>query len=921
MGLDFRLLGELRVIADGEPLALGDVRERKVLAVLAVESGRTVPLSRLVDATWDAAPPATAGRQVQNAISRMRGRLGGDVIRSGGGGYRLAVPEDTVDTRVFTDLISRARQLTDDDLAAALLRRALDLWHGPFLDGLSGDVLDAVGAGFEEQRRAVRDRYFGFMLDLGRHREVTGELAAALTDDPLHETTASQLMLALYRCGRVPDALELYARTRRQLGAELGLDPGPELRTLHKRMLDRDPALVREPSRAAANSVPRQLPAVTWHFAGRRAELASLTADACLVLISAIDGTAGVGKTTLAVHWAQQNAARFPDGQLYVNLRGFDPAGQPAAPADVLRGFLTAFGVQPSGMPSGLDELAAMYRSTLAGRRVLIVLDNARDAAQVRPLLPGGTGCTVIVTSRRRLTGLIAGQGAVPLWLDVLSDDEAGELLAGRLGAERVATAATAATELVALCARLPLALAVVAARAAAQPGVPLRRLADELRRARLDALADEDPLTDVRAALDWSYQQLSAAAARLFRLLSLHPGPDFTAQAAASLAGSSPVAAAASLDELASANMLTTREHGRYEFHDLLREYAAERAAAAEDAATLTAATVRLLECYLHLADAAASQLSRVRFELDLPGRPPDGATAAFTSYQGAHAWFETERHVLVTLVGYAAGRGQHRHAWQLAAVLSIFQHRTGYWTEQGRTQRIALAAAQEAGDLVGQATAWNDLGEALRDTAPADARNCYEQAIVFFTRAGHVRGEAQAWVGSGALHDAAGDPAAALRCGQRALRLYTDAGHRPGQANAYAAISWCLARLGRHREALDAGRLGLRLHPDEDGGTRNTAASQWDSLGFSYIGLRDTERALACFRESLTRYRQTANFRHQATVLTHIGDAHWQAGDTVAATEAWRQALAILDELGHPDAEQVRAKLALRSGSAAGW
>jgi len=435
--------------------------------------------------------------------------------------------------------------------------------------------------------------------------------------------------------------------------------------------------------------IPRQLPTAIRHFAGRAVELRILDelldqvdGPAGPTLISAITGTAGVGKTALALHWAHLAAERFPDGQLYVNLRGFDPSGAPMEPPEAIRGFLDAFGIPPQRIPASPDAQAALYRSLLADRRMLVILDNARDDAQVRPLLPGSSPCLVVVTSRRQLAGLAATECAHLLTLDLLTSGDAREMLARRLGHELVASEAGAADELIGLCARLPLALAIAAARLAARPSRSLQALVEELRPAEnrlraLDAADVADRVTSARAVFSWSYGSLAPPAARMFRLLALHPGPDITAAAAASLAGVSPAEARQLLTELVLANLVAEHEDGRYRCHDLLRACAAEQACRTDSDADRRAAMHRMLDHYLHTAFRAAVLLT----DADPPARPPAPVTGVqpedLTTRSESYAWFEAERAVMSAAIGHAARYGFHRHAWHLPQVLGEFRIR----------------------------------------------------------------------------------------------------------------------------------------------------------------------------------------------------------------------------------------------------
>jgi len=582
-------------------------------------------------------------------------------------------------------------------------------------------------------------------------------------------------MTALYRSGRQADALAAYQRLRGTLDAELGLVPGPALRDLETAILRQDPALDAPlpiavslagpaPSVASAGAAvtvpgPAQLPPPVAAFAGRGAELARLDAlrpgpdgDAVIAVIA---GTAGVGKTTLAVHWAHRVAAHFPGGQLYVNLRGFDPAGPAAAeglgqsgatdPGQALRGFLDAFAVPPERIPARLEDQVALYRSLLAGRRVLVLLDNARDAEQVRPLLPAAPGCLTVVTSRSHLTGLVAGLGAHPLHLDLLPPGEARELLARRLGRGRVSREPDAVEEIIAGCARLPLALTITAARAAASPAFPLAAVAADLREAGhvLDPFDVGDAATDVRAAFWSSYWGLSDDAARLFRLLGLHPGPDVTTGAAASLAGITPDRARGLLGELARGYLLAEQRPGRYACHDLLRAYAAEQAQSAEDEAARQAAVSRLLDHYLHLACAAATQIDPffapavpAPATAAAPATPvapaapvsSQAAPAAPATTEEALAWFAAERAGLLGAVALAADAGLAGHAWRLAWALSTFLLRRGFWSDHATACQAGLAPPAGRATPPGRPTPCSCWGSATPGpvATPTRCRSC---------------------------------------------------------------------------------------------------------------------------------------------------------------------------------------------------
>jgi len=664
--------------------------------------------------------------------------------------------------------------------------------------------------------------------------------------------------------------------------------------------------------------VPRQLPPAVAHFAGRTDELAMLTdllgAEASgTVVISAVGGTAGVGKTALTVYWAHRVADRFPDGQLYVDLRGFSPGGQAVAPAEAVRRFLDALNVPPERIPVDLDAQTALYRSQLAGRRVLVVLDNARDSAQVRPLLPAASGCMVLVTSRNQLSGLVAADGAHPLDLSVLSVGEARELLARRLGAQRVAAEPNAVEEIIARCARLPLALTLVAARAAGRPRVALHMLAGELAdaRRRWQTLTGDDPHTDVRMVFSWSYQALTPAAARLFRLLGLHPGPDITAPAAASLAGITPDAVRPVLAELTRANLLAELTTDRYTSHDLLRGYASHLADTIDTAEQRHTATGRVLDHYLHTAYPADRLLYPTRDPVPLA--PPRAGITPEQLSDPAQAldWFLAQRPVLLAAVAHAAATGFDTHTWQLAWTLATFLDRRALWHDWVAVGRAAVAAAQRLADPAIQTRTFLNLAHAhLRLGHFDEAHTQLRHALDLASRSGDQTREAHTHRSLAILSERQGRPAQGLHHAQQALRLFQATGHQAGQARALNEVGWCHALLGEHQQALTHCQQALTLLQQLD--HREGQADTWNSLGYAHHHLGQYTRALTCYQRALTLYQDLGDRYQEATTLTYLGDTHYAAGSRRAARGAWQQALTILDDLAHTDAAQVRAKLA---------
>jgi tetratricopeptide (TPR) repeat protein len=667
-------------------------------------------------------------------------------------------------------------------------------------------------------------------------------------------------------------------------------------------------------------TVPAHLPPDVAGFAGRGHEIARLDAvlddagrAAAAPVIVAISGSAGVGKTCLAVHWAHRVRDRFPDGQLYVNLRGFSPSGPATAPADAVRGFLDALGVAPRQVPATVDAQAGLFRSLLADRRMVVLLDNARDAEQVRPLLPGSPGCLALVTSRSHLPALVATEGAHPVPLDLLTADEARDVLARRLGPDRIAGEPEATDGIIDSCARLPLALAVVAARAATHPHFPLATLAAELGDAHsgLGAFANTDPAIDVRSVFSWSYRQLTPAAARLFRLIGLHPGPDIGAATAASLAGSPLPEVRRLLAELAEVHLLSEHAPARYTFHDLLRAYAAELADAHDAEPERRIALNRMLDHYLHSAFAATMLLhpdhEPVTLDRPRPGVTPDRPADPHQ----ALTWLTTEHADLIAAIDEATRTGFDRHVWPLAWTVSLYLQNAGHWQDRVATQRAALTAATRLADRAGQAHAHRGIAQAYSRLGRDDeARTHFRHALDLCGDDPQVR--AHIHLDLARLAEIRGRHGEALDESRFALDLYRAVGSISGQARALNAVGWCHAQLGRYEEALADCEQALALQREL--GDRTGQADTWDSIGYAHRRLGRYDRAIDCYRHALDLWRGLGSRNHEAETRTHLGDAHDAAGDHDAARTQWQQALEILDEIGHPDADRLRAKTALR-------
>jgi tetratricopeptide (TPR) repeat protein/transcriptional regulator with XRE-family HTH domain len=666
--------------------------------------------------------------------------------------------------------------------------------------------------------------------------------------------------------------------------------------------------------------IPAQLPPDVPCFTGRYDELerldqllADLDRASFTGAIGAISGTAGVGKTALALHWAHQVADRFPDGQLYVNLRGFDHAGQIMVPATAVRVLLDALGVAAEQIPPDLDAQIGLYRSLVAGKRILVLLDNARDSEQVRALLPGAPSTCVLVTSRDDLTPLVVTNAAQLVGLDLMPFGDAHELLARRLGRSRVTAEPEAVDTIVTACAGLPLALAIAAARTQ-QTGFPLATVAAELGSAghRLDALDAGDPTSQIRAVFSWSYRALSPPASRLFQLFGLHPGPDLPTAAAASLAGIAEDDARRLLAELTRAHLLTEHRPGRYTGHDLLRTYAAELTAHRDPPADRQASLDRLLSHYMHTAHAADRILNPHRDPLSIPLDPlAVGAhIEAVPDADRATAWLAAEYPVLTAILEHVADSGLDRHACQLAWLLDTYLDRCGHWYLLTSVWRTALAAAERLDHLPMQAYAYRRLGYIeTRLDRHVEAETALRRGLDLYTDVGDPAGRANVHHALAYLRRRQGDQRAALDHARQAYACFQAAGHERGQAITLNAIGWYLSMLGQHDEALDCCQRALALL--QRVGDPYGQAHAWDNLGSAYHRTGDHGAATDCHRHAIALFRQLGERYYEAATLNRLGDVHVAAGDPDAARTAWRQAWTLLTDLGHADADAVKAKL----------
>ncbi|MEU6248611.1 BTAD domain-containing putative transcriptional regulator [Glycomyces sp. NPDC047010] len=918
----FRVLGPLELEIAGRAVPLHAAKPRALLGLLLLNANGFTESDRLIDQLWAGRPPASADTTLRSYVYQLRRRLeplDGASIEGRSGGYRLAVREGLVDADRFTSLISLGRKAFQDAeyaAAAAAYREGLALWRGPAFDGLDVPAVRDRARTLDDLRGEALEACIGIEMEHTAAPAPLAELEALVAAHPLREGPWRLLMLGLSRAGRQAEALDAYRRLFRILDEELGVRPSDSIEELHREILT---GAVHPQPRTAAPAVPRQLPAAAPYFTGRAAQTAELDAllpggtgdrDAHAATVALVTGTAGIGKTTLAVQWAHRAADRFPDGQLYVNLRGFDPAGTPAEPTEALIGFLRALGALPETLPEGLDALAGAFRTLTADKRVLVVLDNARSFQQVLPLLPGAPQSMALVTSRSRLSGLIA-HGAQPIPLPILDDADAMRFMDRRLREPRTAAEPEAARAIVDACSGLPLALAIAAARASADPHFPLADLAAEMRGAgdRLDALADPDQAADLRAVFSWSYRALTPDTGRLFRLLGLHPGPDFPTAAAAAAAGTTPRRATRMLTELTRANLLTEPAPGRFAFHDLLRAYAAECAEAEDPQADRAAAARRVLDFYLHTTYAAQRIVAPARDAIDLVPASPGVEPAPIADVPSAVAWFTAEHATLIAAVGYAADRGLDSHCWQLAWTVRDLIDRAR-WHGLAPLLRTGLDATRRLGDRAARARLCSILAQNFAHLGdPDDASAHADEALALCEELGDRAGQAHALHVHARIRIRRGRIDEAIACGMRALDLYRAARHEAGEAHVLNSIGWWHCLSGDHEAALHyCGRAMSVMERIED---RIGQADTADSIGHAHMMLGHHTEAVERYRHAIGIYRSLGAHQAEALTCEKLGDTLHAAGDRAAARESWRHALDTYAVLEPADEKSLRAKI----------
>jgi DNA-binding SARP family transcriptional activator len=867
----------MEVDLDGMPAQLGRRRERSLLAILLLELDKVVSVERLTELLWDGRPPASPRKALHSHVSRLRSVVDpardgtyGVRLHGGSAGYFAEANPRQVDVHRFVELFSHARVVREPEAKVAGLREALALWRGPALAGTASDLLHRrLFADLDEQRLEAIRLVIDGELECGRHREVIGELTTLTSEHPEREELWAQLALALYRCDRQTEALAALSRAREHLVVELGIDPGQRLRDLHARILHADPTL-RPAERPAGTGLSHSLPMDIADFTGRKEELARLDAitrhaSAGEVVVCTIEGMAGVGKTRLVIRAAHhlRRAGRFDEIQLWADLSGFHPEQVPLEPADVLSNFLRLLGVPLHEIPPDVDTRAALYRQRLSGRRALVVLDNAADEEQVRPLLPGDPGCLVLVTSRRNLTAL---DGAHAISLDVFEPADALALLERHAGTQRLHAEPAAARRVAELCGNLPIAVALIARYLRSRPG---RGFGDLV--ARLNT--GESPLSAtpiasaVRAAFALSYAALPAAAQRVFRLLAHHPGADFAVASVTVFAGVERSAAESILDRLVDEHLVLETADGRLGMHDLVRQYAADRSAELDSPADRHAALVRLTGHCVDLATMATVAVHPT--EVRRIVAPQEQHDRGWDTPAAAIAWVEREYSTLLA-TAYRAAEDEGelpQLALRLLGALYRPLANRGHSSDRIALNRLAIRTAQRIGDRRAEAQAWEDLG-----TLTAQIELSAEAAA----------------------------------CVERALEIWTELEDQVGRQACLAAVGNIHRQRGRHAEALDYLERSVTLG-DQTGRIAGTA-SALNYLGLTHQAIGRFDRAASCLQRSAKLYRDAGNRLGEAIALANLGWAHQRAADPAAAIPFHERSRAMFHDLGdtYNEAEQ---------------
>ncbi|NGY62960.1 tetratricopeptide repeat protein [Lentzea sp. NEAU-D13] len=885
----YLLLGPVTVLGPAGPVRPAGPKQASVLAALLLSPGRVVPEDRLIDLTWGEQAPRSARGRLQVHVSDLRKLLGADVITRGASGYSIEVAPGERDLDLVDDAVAHARILTGE-AAIARLREALALWTGTPLDGVSDELAELERPALVERRLAIVEELHELQIAEGHHAEAAGGLRKLVDEHPYRERLRAALMLALHRCGRTAEALEVYSQGHDLLASELGIEPGQALRDAQLRVLRGED---QAPAQAFTEVRPAELPLAARGFAGRTAELAALEDGEDGVWL--ITGTAGVGKTALAVRWAHAARDRYPDGQLYVNLRGFDADDEPLSPTAALARLLRALGATPSES----DDQSGLFRSLLADRKSLVVLDNARDAAQVLPLLPSSG--RVLVTSRHRLGDLVARTGARTITLAQLPEQDSHALLVAALGADRVAAEPVAAAELADVCGHHPLALRIAAANVGTSIGA--RNIESAVAELRADPLLafDGAEQSAVAAAFSVSYQALPADQQRLFRLLGVVPGPDFTPYEAAALLGTGAAAATRLLRGLSAANLVEAHAPGRYRFHDLVRHYAEERSGTEET----TPAWERLFAGYLATADAAVAELGKRVVSLPRDDEPAE-SPVRFANKAEAVAWLDVEAPNLVAALRRAAVTGPRPQVWYLADAVRRFFHDHGRRAEWLELASVLLPAARRHGAHAAEALLRLTMGgAAFREGRHTDGVAHTEEAARASRTCCWRECEATAVSNLGSMLDWTGRLAEAVEHSLRAIELFRELGNPSGESHALNSLSCHYRQLGRLAEAREC--LDESIHLCRKNSLAFWEAANLADLGSVLLALGDVADAEHTLLLALESFREQGSRFGEATALSGLSAVHLARDDHDTARLTAAEALECARQDGDQQAEAV--------------
>ncbi|REH28630.1 DNA-binding SARP family transcriptional activator [Kutzneria buriramensis] len=944
-GHDGGTSASLRIALLGPPIArlgerelrLGPPRQLAVLALLAARAGQAVAREEIIAGVWGDDQPSSAENSVHTYVSGLRriieparaNRQPGQILVSHDSAYELRLPREAIDVWEFSgrlDDADRRWRSGEFDTSLELLNTALGLWRGPAFSGIPGPFAETEQLRYEELRLTAVERRGEVLLALGQHDQLVTDLQRLTREYPLRERARHLLMRALYRCDRQADALAEFQDARRSLVDELGVEPGHALQALHAQILRADPALDLAAAEGAATVVgkstlalPSQLPRRVATFTGRKHELGRLhdlldevvddSEDPLPIVL--ITGPAGVGKTSFAVHFAHAVARRF-DGQIYINLHGFDRERASAASADVLGSLLATLGVGSARIPAGLENLIALYRSTTADKRLLLVLDNAASAEQVRPLLPGGTGCAVIVTSRSRLGGLVARDGAHPVVLAPLHPTESVDLLAGVIGRQRVDAEPAAAARIAELCGGLPLAVRIAAERIATRAHVLLADVAEDLgeEAGRLDVLTVRgDDETTARTVFSWSYRHLDAKAAQCFRLLGLHPGVEFGVGVVAAMLDLAAPQTREQLDALASVHLVEEVRHGRYRLHDLVRLYANELSQTEDNDSARTDAIGRLLGWYLTMAERASNVLAPWQ---DLAGA--DGQLAGlwqFRQYDEVRAWFDAELTSLVAAAELAMNSGCPEFGWRIPLAEFYYLHIVKNWTLWVRTYEVALRAAQAAGDPYGEAWMHHGLSVAEHGRGNLDSALDHSRRALDIRRAiGDRDGEAWSLHAMGLAELGRHHFADAAQLFGQSIEIRDELNDAYGKAVTQIFLAETVHLRGDTESAIKLAEAALTIFTEL--GTAHGQGHALNLLGCAYTVRQDHDKAADSYRRALRVCREAGDEHGEGDALRGLGKLMAAVGANDEAREYLTQALSILQRRDDPMADDVRAQLA---------